>query len=302
MADGGGTRSQLVDLGGPVHYLDFGGAGPAAVLVHGLGGSADSWLAVGPPLAERARVLAVDLAGFGRTPPAGRSSGVHANRRLLDRFLSEVVGGPALLVGNSMGGTIALLEAAARPERVAGLVLVDPSLPRPRQVRIDPEVRAVFTAYAIPLLGERFLARRRAQVGPEGLVRDVLRVCCVDPTLVSGDVLEALDALARERAGLPWADAAFLRAARSLLALLARPGRYRRLIQAVTAPTLLVQGDADRLAPVGSAMAVARAKPDWTLEVLEGVGHVPQLEVPDRFVEVVGRWLDGPGHAAVSAA
>jgi pimeloyl-ACP methyl ester carboxylesterase len=272
------------------------------VLVHGLGGSADTWLPVGPRLAERARVRAVDLAGFGRTPPAGRSSGVQASRRLLDRFLAEVVGGPALLIGNSMGGMVALLEAAQRPERATGLVLVDPSVPRPRSVRLDPEVRAVFTAYAIPLLGERFIARRRAMVGPEGLVRDVLRVCCADPTLVSGDVLEALDRLARERAELPWADAAFLQAARSLLAVLARPGRYRRLMQAVAAPTLLVQGDADRLVPVASVRAVAQARPEWTLEVLEGVGHVPHLEVPDRFVAVVTRWLDGPGRAAVTAA
>ncbi len=272
------------------------------VLVHGLGGSVESWFSVGPRLAEQARVRALDLVGFGRTPPAGRSSTIGVNRRLLDQFLAEVVGGPAVLVGNSMGGMISLFEAAVRPERVAGLVLVDPSVPRPRHVRLDPEVRAAFTAYAIPVLGERILTRRAAQVGPEGLVRDVLRVCCVDPTLISADVLDAMHEMTRERITKPWAATAFLQAARSLLTVLAQPARYRRVIQAVRAPTLLVQGDADRLVPIASALAVAQAKPDWTLAVLEGVGHVPQLEVPDRFVEVVTDWFHGPGRAALDAA
>jgi pimeloyl-ACP methyl ester carboxylesterase len=272
------------------------------VLVHGLGGSAESWYAVGPRLAEHARVLAPDLAGFGHTPPAGRAATVGANRRLLDGFLAEVVGGPAVLVGNSMGGMIALFEAASRPQRVAGLILVDPSVPRPRHVRLDPQVRAAFTAYAIPLVGERVLARRAARVGPEGLVHDVLRVCCADPTLVSADVLAALHELAHERAAQPWAAAAFLQAARSLLTVLAQPARYRRVIQAVQAPTLLVQGGADRLVPAAAARAVAAAKPAWTLALLEGVGHVPQLEAPDRFVEVVTAWFHGPGRAALAAA
>src|SRR5262245_36769441 len=66
--------SRVADVGGPVHFIDFGGSGPPMVLVHGLGGSAVNWLAVGPALAQRARVVALDLPGFGRTPPAGRST------------------------------------------------------------------------------------------------------------------------------------------------------------------------------------------------------------------------------------
>src|SRR5207247_1908767 len=125
-------RARTIDLDGPVHYADFGGTGPTLVLVHGLGGSHVNWLAVAPVLARRARVLAVDLAGFGRTPLGERSADVHTNRVLLDRFLDAVAAGPAVLVGNSMGGLVALMEAALAPERVAGLVLVAPAQPRLR--------------------------------------------------------------------------------------------------------------------------------------------------------------------------
>src|SRR5712692_7938224 len=97
-------RSRTVDLDGPLHFADFGGSGPTMVLVHGLGGSHVNWMAVGPALAARARVLAPDLAGFGRTPLAGRSAHLRANQGLLDRFLDAVADGPAVLVGNSMGG------------------------------------------------------------------------------------------------------------------------------------------------------------------------------------------------------
>ncbi|TMB23462.1 MAG: alpha/beta fold hydrolase [Deltaproteobacteria bacterium] len=105
-------RSYTIDLDGPIHYADFGGTGPTLVLVHGLGGSYVNWLAVAPALARSGRVLALALAGFGRTPLGERSAGVHANRVLLDRFLETVAPGPAILVGNSMGGLVAMMEAA----------------------------------------------------------------------------------------------------------------------------------------------------------------------------------------------
>ena len=69
------------------------------------------------------------------SPAAGRSTTVGANRRLLDRFINEVAGEPVVLVGNSMGGMISILEAAASPDQVRGAVLVDPALPRPLLVR-----------------------------------------------------------------------------------------------------------------------------------------------------------------------
>ena len=112
-----GVVSRWADLGGPLHYLDFGGpaGGPLIVCVHGLGGSAANWVAVAPLLTGSCRVLAPDLAGHGLTQSRGRGTGVAANRALLHRFLASVSPGPAVLMGNSMGGMISLLEASAHP-------------------------------------------------------------------------------------------------------------------------------------------------------------------------------------------
>ena len=125
-------------------------------------------------------MLAPDLAGFGRTPLAGRSSGVGANRALLDRFLGASCAEPAVLVGNSMGGLIALMEASLRPDKVAALVLVGPAQPRPLLAAVDWMVVATFAAYAMPLVGESFVRWRARLLGPEGVVRQTLALCCVD--------------------------------------------------------------------------------------------------------------------------
>ena len=137
-------RSRTIDLDGPVHYADFGGTGPTLVLVHGLGGSHVNWLAVAPVLARRARVLAVDLAGFGRTPLGERSADVHANRVLLDRFLDAVAAGPAVLVGNSMGGLVAMMEAALAAVTVPTLVI------HGRDDPLVPVEAGLDTAEAVP--------------------------------------------------------------------------------------------------------------------------------------------------------
>src|SRR5262249_47712242 len=123
--------SWWTDLNGLVRYLDFGGFadGPVVVCVHGFGGSAVNWTAVPPPLTGACRVLAPDLAGHGLTQSLGRGTDVASNRALLHRFIMSVTGGLVILMGNSMGGMISLLEASAVSAAVAGLVLVDPALP-----------------------------------------------------------------------------------------------------------------------------------------------------------------------------
>src|SRR5207247_5116232 len=94
-------ESRLVDVNGPVHHREWQGPedGPTFVCVHGLGGSLLNWAPVAQKLARRGRVLALDLAGFGLTPMAGRNSGITANWRLLDGFLKALDLPPVIMVG-----------------------------------------------------------------------------------------------------------------------------------------------------------------------------------------------------------
>jgi pimeloyl-ACP methyl ester carboxylesterase len=284
-------RHRMIDLDGPVHYADFGGSGRPLVLVHGLGGSHLNWLAVAPRLAAYGRVLALDLAGHGRTPSLGRTARIGANRRLLGRFIEVVAGEPAVLMGNSMGGYLSLAEAAAEPEKVASLVLVSPAVPLAPGARVDPRVFALFAGLSLPFVG-RALLRQRARRGPERSVRDLLALCCVDASRIGREVYDAHVELARERAtygAVTGRD--FLAASRSLMVRLSRRRKFRRMVEGIRASALIVQGERDRLVRVEAARALAAVRPDWRLEVLDDVGHVPQLEAPERFLAVVEPWL-----------
>jgi pimeloyl-ACP methyl ester carboxylesterase len=291
--DSGAGESRTVDLGGPVHYVDFGGPddAPTVVLVHGLGGSHLNWDLFAPLLRPHARVLALDLPGFGLSEPGDRRTTVHDNVRVLDRFLAEVAGTPAVLVGNSMGGMISILQTAASPKSVSGLVLLDAAVPGPRRA-LDPLVAATFALYAVPMVGERFLSMRRKRSTPLRTVCEMLRLCGVDPDQLPADVIDRSVALIRQRQDVVGMDKAFLSAARSLLRLLADPRRYREAMASIRVPVLMVQGDIDRLVPVAAARDVAARHPDWRYVELAGVGHVPQLQVPERVATEMLGWLE----------
>jgi pimeloyl-ACP methyl ester carboxylesterase len=279
-------------LGGPVHYVDYGGQGPPLLLIHGLGGSTLNWLDAAPRLAARNRVLAIDLVGFGHTPAAARKSDLDTNRGLIDAFLAEVVREPAVLVGNSMGGLLSLLEAATAPDRIMALVLVNPALPKPLGLRVDRIAGAFFASFALPRVGERWLRRRAARLGPEGTVREVLAMVDLPESKMSPKAFEAHVELVRQRASMPWAERSLVQAARSLLVFLARPKHLYSVVGDIRAPVLLIHGHKDRLVPMAAAHAIHRARPDWTFRDLKDIGHVPMLEVPEEFVTIVRSWLD----------
>jgi pimeloyl-ACP methyl ester carboxylesterase len=287
--------SRTIDLKGPVHqrvhYVDHGGRGVPIVLVHGLGGSSETWMGVAPALTEVGHVLALDLPGFGRTPLAeDRVASIEGNVELVDRFISEVTGGPAVLVGNSMGAMTSTFEATEHPENVVALVLIDPAVPHPEGTPVDPAVEMTFTTYAMPN-GEELVANYIQTMTPAETVRAGMQLSCFDVARVAPEVVAAHVELQTERRRMAWANRALVEAARSLMETNAVDQRHYEAIKAVTVPTLLMHGEHDRLIPLAAAMAVAGLRPDWDFEILDGVGHAPQLEDPTRVASVVSRWL-----------
>jgi pimeloyl-ACP methyl ester carboxylesterase len=291
-----GGISNIADLDGDVHWVNFGGpedpndTTPPIVLVHGLGGSHLNWVRVAPTLAKHTRVYAVDLPGFGLTQAHGRTTHVHSNTALLNRFIDTVVGKPVILFGNSMGGMVSALATDARPDSVAGLVLVDPALPLPIRIP-DPVVAAQFLVYALPYLGEQAMSLGRRKLTDEQLAAQMTNLCFVDPTRADSEVIAAGAALAKIRRGFSTQDADFLQAARSLLTVLARPQKYRKALRDISVPTLLLHGERDRLVSVAAARSAAAAHPHWTTIILGDTGHTPQLELPDEFNRHVLAWL-----------
>src|SRR5437773_9067255 len=122
-------EERVLDVGGPLHVSVWDGDPARTFLcLPGLGGSAASWLPVGGALSAHGRVMAVELPGTGRTPRNGRGSTLEGHRQALSELIARQPG-EVVLVGNSLGGALALVQASAEPASIAGLVLTDPALP-----------------------------------------------------------------------------------------------------------------------------------------------------------------------------
>ena len=293
-----GARGYISDLDGPVHWIEFGPApgdgrdGTPVVFVHGLGGSHLNWCLIGPQLAAGRRAVALDLHGFGLTPGTRGTSTVERNARLLDRFVREVTGTPVILVGNSMGGLISIMRASAAPDTVRGLVLIDPALPPPRRAP-DRQVASQFLTFALPGLGEFYVRSVMSRRPPQLAVQRVIDLCFADPSRIDPAMFTASIALAAERQsqGARARDEAFLAASRSLMRVVGLRGRYWQMMASVRVPVLLIGGEADRLVPAASMRQAAARNPGWETVILPGVGHTPQLEVPDAVAGQLADWL-----------
>jgi pimeloyl-ACP methyl ester carboxylesterase len=299
---GNAPQSQWVDIGGPVHYVDYGGPedGPRLVLVHGLGGSLTSWAAVAPALARAGRVIAVDLAGFGRSPGSPRAVTLAANQLLLQEFLLRVAGTPVILIGHSMGATIGAMLSAKHPAITAGLIFIDPAVPW--QFENQPPawltefVGDLAQAASAPgqasrhgkvMLQQAFrLARagyeRASQIPPQAIERNLAAVRArIDDGQMSSDMLTA---------------------ARSLTATVGRRQQFASVLREIKAPVLMLHGERDRFVPIGAARATAKANPAWHFEIASGIGHVPQMEAPEWTADRIVTWLNAEGAEAARLA
>lgn len=277
-------EDRWVDVNGTsVRYVDHPGPdGKTYVLVHGLGGALTNWDSLAPMLAEYGRVIALDLGGFGLTRVGAGLASVEANQRLLDGFLRALDLPPVVLVGNSMGGMLAAMQAARAPEIVEKVVLVNPALPGDPRHRPHPLVLAAFGTYLVPPLGRRVTQGRADKITPEHAVRQTFALVTHDRKQVPRWFLDRHVRLAEQRVREFGEEASntFLDAARSVVLTVLRRPTYSRVLRQVERPVLLLHGRHDRLVNVRAARAAARQHPGWTYAEADHLGHCPMFEDP----------------------
>ena len=257
-----GVAERTVEVDGlPVRYFDAAPQeapsrlrGEAIVLIHGFGDSAETWARVMPPLASEHRVLAPDLAGFGRNPIPQEGMGFSILVRYLGGFLDALGIERAVLVGNSLGGAVAIRYAATHPGRVTRLFLLNSAglLDKIPPI-LEPETRETARELVHGVFGPETPA-------PRFLLKDLIR--------------EARDP------------------ARLLYVQSSDQGTdVRGDLGRINVPTTIVWGELDRLIPPDHGTALHEAIPGSELIVLPGVGHAPQVQAPVSVLSIIGKRL-----------
>jgi pimeloyl-ACP methyl ester carboxylesterase len=244
------------------------------VLLHGLGTTQQIWSLVVSALAADRRVITVDLPGFGGSAPAGAGFDFdEVGARLARGLAARRVRVPFDLVGHSLGGAVALSLAAKRPRLVRRLVLVAPAGLQPRSrvppILLGPGAERVFE-----------LRRRLAPLTDLRWGRRLLLAF----TAENGAALSSVQArmMVQASAGASRISPAMTAIARSDL---------RPLLRRTTVPLGLIWGARDRAVPAGLAQEIRSVRPDATLELIEGTGHVPMIERPAQFAAALERLL-----------
>jgi pimeloyl-ACP methyl ester carboxylesterase len=296
---GGGWRAidwprqaRTVQLGADrISYVELGQGAPV-LLVHGLGGNWTAWLETIPSLVAGHRVIAVDLPGFGSSPPSGDGISIPGYSRTLLRFCEQLELDPAVVIGNSLGGWVSADLALRAPERVRALVLVDAAGIVPTRLERWKALSMMDGAAAMAPLAPRFRAavasRRRLRgmalrytvATPADLAADLVYMAL--PTAPDPGFRPALEASKRS-----WSDG------------------WCDTLTEIECPTLIVWGARDSLLPLRHGREWARRIRSSRLEVIEDAGHVPMLERPAVFNSLILEFLatsDNPLSADESPA
>ena len=271
--------------------LELEGTGPALVLLHGYADSADTWRPLLDLLARRGRrAIAVDLPGFGAASRLGPGLVMpqwEVFAAALVRQLHDEYGVPVVVGGNSLGGAISLKLAQRDDLPLAGVVPIAPAgLDHPvwfRLIERDPVVRGIF---ALPVPIPRPLLSL-------ALAESFRRLAFADGRAVDRRVLTTFASHHPDRAAV----ARLLDTGRRLLPEISTPDTFD--FTRMRVPVLLIWGMRDRMVSHSGAERVAAALPETQVQLLEGIGHCPQLEAPDRVAELL---LDFAAAAVEEAA
>ncbi len=255
--------------------IDESGHGRPLVLLHGVGASRAVWRHVTPALAEDHHVIAPDLPGFGQSSPATGGFDLHTAAAALADRLAERAGEPFNLLGNSLGGAVALKLAVLRPDLVRRLVLSAPAGLAPRST----PVAAAAGALTDPMVRVRRLVGAPVAWNPTAR-RALLCGAIAEPHRLSADDARMMLRSSRGSTRIGAAVAAVLRA--DLRSELAR----------LEAPLGVIWGWRDRIIPISTLRYIRAARPDVVVVTIPRAAHVPQVECPAEFVAAVRRLLD----------
>ncbi|MCT9145074.1 alpha/beta fold hydrolase [Streptomyces violarus] len=273
---------------------------PPALYVHGLGGSSLNWSALMSLLEGAVDSEAVDLPGFGDSPPPDDGDySVTGHARAVIRYLDASGRGPVHLFGNSLGGAITTRVAAVRPDLVRTLTLVSPALP---EIRVQRS--AVPTGLlAVPGVALLFTRLTRAWTA-EQRVRGVMALCYGDPGRVTTEGFRNAVQEMERRLRLPYFWDAMARSARGIVnayTLGGQQGLWRQA-ERVLAPTLLVYGGRDQLVGFRMAQKAARVFRDSRLVTLPDAGHVAMMEYPETVALAFRELLEDSGELGTRRA
>jgi pimeloyl-ACP methyl ester carboxylesterase len=266
----GFTARHITVDGTALRYIDE-GRGPPVVFLHGLGASMYAWRKnLAPVAAAGYRVIAFDNRGFGFSdkPATGYDNASYA--RLTVALLDSLHLPDAVLIGHSMGGAIAAEVAIAHPERVRGLVLIG-------SAGLGAREPPLFRVGRWPLVGPLLLAFRG-----RGLTQRLLKATYADPGKVSAADVDQYYA--------PVAEPEYGRSLRAVLREFRFDGLAGRLDH-ITAPTLVLWGEADRLVPITLGRALAAGIPRAAFLSVPSAGHAVQEEAPDEVNRLLLRFL-----------
>ena len=259
-------------------YWALGDKGPAVILIHGLAVSADIWIHNAQPLAQQHRVYVPDLMGFGRSDTPEPSFSPLDYTRFLDDFMKALNIDRASLVGQSLGGGIALQYTLQFPQKVSSLVLVD-------SAGLGKEVIWTLRLMSLPLVGELF-----SYPSHRG-VEFVFKLAVRNRALITKDFVELYyDLFSR-----PGFRDFFLRVLRFIVN--ARGAREEILapimndLPKIKQRVLIIWGDKDRVLPLKHGYFAKEKLPNARLIIMEGCGHIPFFERADEFNKLVLEFL-----------
>jgi pimeloyl-ACP methyl ester carboxylesterase len=287
----GAPGEQTADLTAP--GAAAAGSRELVLCLHGMSGSATNWTDLMAQLTPDFDCAALDLPGSGFSPPPPAPAGysVSALAGTVTEAIEALGAGPVHLIGNSMGGAVAVRVAARRPDLIRTLTLISPALPD-RKVR-----RSVlhFPVLGLPFVGERLVRQWGVRFPVENRVAGVFASCLSDPARIHPDRFALEVAELRRRDALSHSPASLARAARTLVGETLRPPPFSlwRAAARVTAPSLVLFGADDRLIHPRLADRAVRTFADARVTVLPETGHLAQMERPELvaalFREMTGQ-------------